>query len=126
MKPIKAAIAAFFISTAANAAEPDLQMDNGLDGHIYALHEPCDLKVSMPITHKLYRGVSISNEGKENEASVELCWFSPEVDMSLVPEEYQSRVVRVINILAPDGIVYTFNRNKFEPKGTQPPKEQEY
>lgn len=127
MTPIKAAIAAVFISTAANAyANEDLQIDNGFNGHIYLYHEPCDLHISIPITEQLFRGESVLNEDAEGEEKVEICWFSPKVNMGLVPEEYQGHVVRVVNVLAPDGLVYTIAKDRFEPKGTPPVKEREY
>jgi hypothetical protein len=95
-------------------AEPVAKLANQNGGHMYLTLDPCDLKLEVPVSDPLFRVYAVDFEGTPNERTVEACWFSPRIDFSQVPENQRRQVVRVVNILAPDGI-YSYPVTDFEP-----------
>jgi hypothetical protein len=91
--------------------------DNGLNGHVYLTDEPCDLHNSMPM-RPMYRAYSVLNENTPQEAQIEGCWHTPEVDLNDIPEEHRGRTLRIIKfvyLLAPDQQLYRREESDFTP-----------
>jgi hypothetical protein len=129
MKPIRAAFAAFCISTAAQADEipwVDLQVGNDMRGHVVLTHEPCDVHLDNPVADKLYRAYSTWDEGTDAQQMHEACWFTPHVDLTQFPPDSEDRIVRFVYILTPDHRIYKSLWKDYEPVGTKQPQEQEY
>jgi hypothetical protein len=116
MTPIKAAIAAVFISTAANATDVvKLASPNDMNGHVILTNQPCDLQINFPVTEKLFYAYATIEEETAQEKRVEGCWFQSNPDQSQIPEDKIKYAVPVVNILTPEGVVYSQPLSNFKP-----------
>jgi hypothetical protein len=104
----------------------NLSMENGMGGHVYLTHEPCDVSLNSPTSDTLYRAYSLWNEGQPGQQQFEACWFTPYVDLRQFPTDSDDRLVRFVYVLTPDGRIYKSLFSDYVPAGQVAAQERKY
>jgi hypothetical protein len=116
MTPTKAAIAAILLSAATiSSASEKLASPNDMGGHVILTKIPCDLHIPFPVTEKLFYAYATIQEETADEKRIDACWFQSNPDQSQIPPEQMRYAVPVVNILTPEGVVYSQPLSNFKP-----------